>query len=378
MLDVIKKRLRPEKGQVLVFSILLLPLVLGILALVVEMGNLYVHYWQLQSAADITAVAVTRNMTAIAIRREFATIYREVDAVCRLIAAILKDNESEFAGMTPEEIKDKVITEIYSDSIMTIEAIDRIKTIATTGINFDSMSDDEKTLIAEVVADEENGEKVFFDKIADEKRTLVLEIDNEISYDYMTDSEKNFIAEIVIDHSDYITEIEITTLIEKIADNINFKNMSDYEKEFIAEIVADIDFANVAECEKSRIAGIANEIFANETDFDNVTEEEKELITKIANMSNMDNIKENFPIKSFKPDPSGYPDSNKFYVKLEKNVESFFERVFDKKGINLPARAAASIDITSLKPKLTPITKPEIEIIEPSDSDDDNWREVTP
>lgn len=55
MLDVIKKRLRPEKGQVLVFSILLLPLVLGILALVVEMGNLYVHYWNLQHAAD-TAV----------------------------------------------------------------------------------------------------------------------------------------------------------------------------------------------------------------------------------------------------------------------------------------------------------------------------------
>ncbi len=43
MLNVIKKRLRPEKGQVLVFSILPLPLVLGILALLVEMGNLYVH-----------------------------------------------------------------------------------------------------------------------------------------------------------------------------------------------------------------------------------------------------------------------------------------------------------------------------------------------
>ena len=55
MLNVIKKRLRPEKGQVLVFSILLLPLVLGILALLIEMGNLYVHYWNLQHAAD-TAV----------------------------------------------------------------------------------------------------------------------------------------------------------------------------------------------------------------------------------------------------------------------------------------------------------------------------------
>ena len=64
MLNVIKKRLRPEKGQVLVFSILLLPLVLGILALVVEMGNLYVHYWQLQSAADITAVAVSKKFNS--------------------------------------------------------------------------------------------------------------------------------------------------------------------------------------------------------------------------------------------------------------------------------------------------------------------------
>lgn len=52
---MLKKRMRSEKGQVLVFSILLLPLVLGILALLVEVGNLYVHYWNLQNAAD-TAV----------------------------------------------------------------------------------------------------------------------------------------------------------------------------------------------------------------------------------------------------------------------------------------------------------------------------------
>lgn len=61
MLDVIKKRLRPEKGQVLVFSILLLPLVLGILALLVEMGNLYVHYWNLQHAADNAALAAVKK-----------------------------------------------------------------------------------------------------------------------------------------------------------------------------------------------------------------------------------------------------------------------------------------------------------------------------
>lgn len=63
MLNVIKKRLRPEKGQVLVFSILLLPLVLGILALLVEMGNLYVHYQNLQSAAD-NAVLTLDGSTA--------------------------------------------------------------------------------------------------------------------------------------------------------------------------------------------------------------------------------------------------------------------------------------------------------------------------
>ncbi len=135
MLNVIKKRLRPEKGQVLVFSILLLPLVLGILALVVEMGNLYVHYSQLQNAADITAVAVSKK-------------------------------------------------------------------------------------------------------------------------------------------------------------------------------------------------------FNSEVDIKNLPAEDKEFIIKIANM---DNINKNFPIQPFV-----YSDENKFYVKLEKNIESFFKKVFDKSGITLPAYAVAS------------------------------------
>lgn len=167
MLNVIKKRLRPEKGQVLVFSILLLPLVLGILALLVEMGNLYVHYSQLQNAADITAVAVSKK-------------------------------------------------------------------------------------------------------------------------------------------------------------------------------------------------------FNSEFDFNTMETEDKEFIIKIANM---DNINKNFSIKPFV-----YSDSNKFYIKLEKKVESFFEKVFDEDGFTLPARAAA----LKTEEKLTPITKLEIDVIEPPGSDDDNWIEVTP
>ena|GEM_PF-4678818 len=154
MLNVIKKRLRPEKGQVLVFSILLLPLVLGILALLVEMGNLYVHYSQLQSAADITAVAVSKKLDS-------------------------------------------------------------------------------------------------------------------------------------------------------------------------------------------------------EVDIENLPDEDKEFIIKIANM---DNINKNFHIQPFV-----YSDENKFYVKLEKKVESFFEKVFDKDGFTLLARAAAS----KTEEKLTSIKKAEIDEIEP-------------
>ena len=56
MLRTFIKKTRPEKGQVLVLSVLLLPLVLGILALIIEAGNLYVHYQELQHAADIAVV----------------------------------------------------------------------------------------------------------------------------------------------------------------------------------------------------------------------------------------------------------------------------------------------------------------------------------
>ncbi len=77
----------------------------------------------------------------------------------------------------------------------------------------------------------------------------------------------------------------------------------------------------------------------------------------------MDNINKNFPITPFV-----YSDSNKFYIKLEKKVESFFERVFDKDGSTLPARAT----VLKTEEKLTPIKKIEIEAIEPPGSDTDN------
>lgn len=166
---MLKKRMRSEKGQVLVFSILLLPLVLGILALLVEMGNLYVHYWNLQNAADITAIAVSKKF------------------------------------------------------------------------------------------------------------------DSEVNIETLSDDDKNFIIKI----------------------------------------------------------------------------------------ANMDNLNKNFQINPFI-----YSDENKFYVKLEKTVPSFFEKVFDKEGFTLPARAAAS----KTEEKLTPIKKAEIDAIEPPGSDSDNWVkvEVTP
>ena len=53
---MIKALTHPQKGQVVVFSILLMPLVLGIMALVIETGNMYVYYSELQHTADIAVV----------------------------------------------------------------------------------------------------------------------------------------------------------------------------------------------------------------------------------------------------------------------------------------------------------------------------------
>ena len=59
MLGSLKKKIRPEKGQVVVFTVLLLPLILGVVVLVIEIGNIYVHYSELQHIAD--TAALTRN-----------------------------------------------------------------------------------------------------------------------------------------------------------------------------------------------------------------------------------------------------------------------------------------------------------------------------
>ena len=56
MLSSLMKNIRPEKGQVVVFMVLLLPLILGVVVLVIELGNVYVHYSELQNIADTAAI----------------------------------------------------------------------------------------------------------------------------------------------------------------------------------------------------------------------------------------------------------------------------------------------------------------------------------
>lgn len=62
MLGSLKKNFRPEKGQVVVFTVLLLPLILGVVVFVIELGNIYVHYSELQHIAD--TAAVTGNISS--------------------------------------------------------------------------------------------------------------------------------------------------------------------------------------------------------------------------------------------------------------------------------------------------------------------------
>lgn len=62
MLSSLIKNLRPEKGQVVVFMVLLLPLILGVVVLVIELGNVYVHYSELQNIAD--TAAITGNISS--------------------------------------------------------------------------------------------------------------------------------------------------------------------------------------------------------------------------------------------------------------------------------------------------------------------------
>lgn len=59
MRNSFKKNFRPEKGQVVVFTVLLLPLILGVVVFVIEIGNIYVHYSDLQNVADTAALTKT-------------------------------------------------------------------------------------------------------------------------------------------------------------------------------------------------------------------------------------------------------------------------------------------------------------------------------
>ena len=59
MLGSLKKKFRPEKGQVVVFTVLLLPLILGVVVFVIELGNIYVHYSDLQNIAENAALTGT-------------------------------------------------------------------------------------------------------------------------------------------------------------------------------------------------------------------------------------------------------------------------------------------------------------------------------
>ena len=56
MCALLRKKFCSEKGQVLVFTVCMLPLLLGMMALVIELGNLYIHQSELQQVADSIAL----------------------------------------------------------------------------------------------------------------------------------------------------------------------------------------------------------------------------------------------------------------------------------------------------------------------------------
>ena len=61
MCALLRKNFCSEKGQVLVFTVCMLPLLLGMMALVIELGNLYIHQSELQQVADASAVAGSKK-----------------------------------------------------------------------------------------------------------------------------------------------------------------------------------------------------------------------------------------------------------------------------------------------------------------------------
>ena len=58
---LLKKKIQPQKGQILVLTVILLPLLLIMTIFIIEAGFLYIKQSQLQNAADAIAVARVAN-----------------------------------------------------------------------------------------------------------------------------------------------------------------------------------------------------------------------------------------------------------------------------------------------------------------------------
>ena len=105
MLGSLKKKFRPEKGQVVVFTVLLLPLILGVVVFVIELGNIYVHYSDFVNVVDAAADAVNStkagttddetNAKKIASAKKIANAKKVADANSKNFS-----NKSDFAIVT--------------------------------------------------------------------------------------------------------------------------------------------------------------------------------------------------------------------------------------------------------------------------------------
>lgn len=111
MLGSFKKKFRPEKGQVVVFTVLLLPLILGVVVFVIEIGNIYVHYSDFVTVVDAAADAVNSTKAGTTDDEMNA---KKVDNAKKVADANSKNfsNKSEFAIFTyTGERKDKSTTD---------------------------------------------------------------------------------------------------------------------------------------------------------------------------------------------------------------------------------------------------------------------------
>ncbi|MBR0261814.1 MAG: Tad domain-containing protein [Selenomonadaceae bacterium] len=65
---MLKKNMKPQKGQILVLTVIMLPLLLIMTIFIIEAGFLYVKQSQLQNAADAIAVAGIASNTEEAMK----------------------------------------------------------------------------------------------------------------------------------------------------------------------------------------------------------------------------------------------------------------------------------------------------------------------